>query len=73
MNTIPKAMQTWVAMLTTGTRTDGVYSVSATSEKEAQDKIERELSVKPYRASLLQRWKEQGKRVRVQGERKGKG
>jgi len=52
-------------LITVNGKRTAVYSVVATSETEAQTAIETELANKPHRRSILQRWIDEGKPVRV--------
>jgi hypothetical protein len=59
-------MTTWKMMI----GKDAVYSVVAETEAEAQAKIERELTGKLHRQSILERWRAAGKPVRAMRERR---
>lgn len=62
--------QTWVMINTVTyangeTRREGVYTVRATSEEEARERIETELAIKPHRQAILRTWRAEGKPVRM--------
>lgn len=63
---------TWVAVIKANGRREGVYSVLATDADNARAQIEAELTPKPNRQALLQNWIEQGRMVRLMGQRRRK-